>query len=68
MLTPKQIAFIIEEKFFQEREIQCDWFVVGTSVSENEDQHFVLLSEKANCYCRVTVNFKNEIIYLKFFC
>ncbi len=67
-MTPKNIAKIIQETFFRERNVDCPWFVVGSSVSENKDQHFVLYAENNHCYCRVSLNPQDEIFYLKFFC
>jgi hypothetical protein len=67
-MSPKEIAKLIQDIFKQQRGDSSPWFVVGLSDSPSGDSHFVLFCENANCYCRVTVNSKKEIAYLKFHC
>ena len=67
-MTPKSIAKLVQENFKQTRDLNYPWFIVGMSISDNGDQHFVLFCENANCYCRATVSSKEELTYLKFHC
>lgn len=67
-MTPKSIAKLIRERFQKEKGSDLPWFVVGMSKSDNGDEHFVLFCDSINCYCKVTLNVKNEVTYLKFHC
>ena len=67
-MTAKEIARLIQNKFFEEKQANYPWYVIGNNVLNNGEQHFVLFCENKNCYCKATVNNKDQLIYFKFFC